>query len=318
MKFQAAIKTIGKTQNIAVITHENPDGDALGSAIALTLALQQLGKKVDLICRDVPPEPFSFLPNIEAIQHVWTVSKHALVMVVDCGDLRRTGFADELAGAARAGQGIINIDHHQKNDLHKIATINLVDFSSSSAAEIVWQLLEQLKVKINKHIATCLLTGIFSDTGGFQHSNTTPRVLEIASLLMRSGARLKTISDNIAHYKSIPALKIWGIALSRLRFHSTWGIITSIITQADLTACQAYYEDLAGCVNLINSVPNAKAAFLLCELPNNIIKVSLRTENNKIDVAQLASLFGGGGIKKAAGFSFSGRFRQVGGRWKIV
>jgi phosphoesterase RecJ-like protein len=305
-------------QQHLLVTHESPDGDALGTTLALAKALKTLNKQVTLICVDEIPQPFKFLPGIEWFHRDCILGNFDVITVIDCGDLKRTGIPDRIRAFAQGRHQIINIDHHQRNDLHKVATINYVNYESSSAAELTLPLIQRLGVSVDKDIATCLLTGLYNDTGGFKHSNTSPLVLRQAAELMVAGARLRHIRQHVSSYKSIASLKLWGVALSRIIYHERLGLVVSIITQKDIENCGAVSEDLAGCVNLLNSIPNSNAAILLVELSNGRIKASVRTEKENIDVAALAQLFGGGGIRKAAGFSVEGRCIQVADGWLIA
>lgn len=310
---------LAPAERVLVIGHQHPDGDTLGGGLALTGMLQQLGKKVTMTCLDDIPRPFQFLPGVERIQRDCLLGSYDAICIVDCGDLKRTGLADRIRQFTQLRKRIINIDHHQRNDLHKLAHLNYVDFEVSSASELVFHLVDALGAQLTPSIATCILAGLYNDTGGFKHSNTSPNVLEQAATLLQHGAELETITQYMANFKSVAALKLWGIALGRLQYHSGLGIVTSLITQADMRQCDAYIEDLAGCVNLINSVPEARAAILLSELPDGRIKGSLRTERSTVDVGALANLFGGGGIRKAAGFSFTGKFAlNQSGAWQVV
>ena len=301
-----AITTLVNAPRVILVTHEHPDGDAVGSTLALARALTLLGKNVVTVCKDPVPLPFQFLQGAEDFAQSLNLMLGDVVITIDCGDLARTGFIDQLRAIGGVRGRVINIDHHQRNDLHKVARLNLVNGEASSAAELVFELVGALGVKIDKALATDLLTGIYTDTGGFRHSNTTPQVLEIASRLMLAGGRLRDITKNIANFRSVTALRLWGVALERIRYHEQLGLVASVITRADLVACQALPEDIAGAVNLINHVPEAKVAILCTEPTQGIIKASLRTESNIVDVARLANIFGGGGLKKAAGFAIHG------------
>jgi len=312
------ISKIGKAENILLILHENPDGDTIGTATAFFQVLSKIGKKTTMACAGPVPKPFLFLPGVGCIKRDLLFGDFDIIATIDCGDLRRTGFDERLKKFVKNKKVLINIDHHPKNDLHKIATYNLVDYKASSAAEILWDLLEKMNIEMDKDIATSLLTGLYTDTGGFKHSNTSPKTLEIAAELLKYGGKIKVISRNVSLNKTIPAMKLWGIALLRLRQNKELGIISSVITKKDLKDCSASYDDLAGVINLINTIPNAKAAILFYETADNKIRASLRTENDKIDVSRLAGVFNGGGHKKASGFTIDGEFRFEGNDWKII
>jgi phosphoesterase RecJ-like protein len=277
-----------------------------------------MGKNPSMICKDSVPKPFQFLLNYQEISHDLLFGDFELILVIDCGDLKRTGFDERLKKMAKKKKTIINIDHHPKNDLHKIATVNLVDFKASSTSEIIWELLEKLQVEIDKEMATTLLTGLYTDTGGFKHSNTSPKTLKIAAELLRLGAKIKLITKNVSFNRTIPSMKLWGVVLNRLKKQADLSIVYSVITKDDLLNCGADYDDIAGVVNLINSIPDAKAAILFYETEDNKIRASVRTESDGVDVSRLANLFGGGGHKKASGFTLDGHFKIKENDWEIV
>ncbi len=302
-----------------LVTHVEPDGDAAGTALALGHALRSLGKRVTLLCVDPIPPAFRFLPGWDAFQRDCMFGDVDVVTVIDCGDLKRTGIGERLRSVGQGRRRILNIDHHQRNDLHKVAHHNYVDTAASSAAELVLPLIKALGAPITKDIATCLLTGLYYDTGGFKHSNTSERVLRQASELLAAGARLKHIRHFVSSYRSVPSLRLWGLALSRIHYHERLRIVASVLTAADFAACDASPEDMAGCVNLLNCVPEAAAAILVAELPDGTLRASLRTERDAVDVGALAQLFGGGGIRKAAGFALKGQLLRSGsGEWSVA
>ena len=307
-----------EAESILLITHEEPDGDALGATLALAHTLRTLGKDVTPACVDLAPRPFQFLPGVEWLVRDYLIGSFDAVVILDCGDVRRTGYPHRVREMSQYRNRIINIDHHQRNDLHKLAALNYVDFHASSAAELVFPLVGALGVPLTADIATCLLTGLYSDTGGFKHSNTTPVVLQQAAALMQAGASLRQIKAHIASRHRLPALKLWGLALSRAQYHERLGIVFAIITADDFQACEAEPEDLDGCVNLLNCVPRSRAAILVSERSEGQIRASLRTEDETVDVGALAQLFGGGGIRKAAGFSLRGSLRATESGWVII
>lgn len=311
------ITRIGKSERVLILTHENPDGDALGSLLSLGIALRNQGKKADMVCTSEIAKAFKFLPRIDKVKKDFLLGDYDLIIILDCGDLRRTGFADRLKEFSKNKRKIINIDHHSKNDLHRISAINLIDYKASSASEILYLLLEKMKIEIDKDMATCLLCGIYTDTGVFKHANTSPLVLKISSELLKKGARLNKITENLTNGKSIAALRLWGIALSRIQINDKLGLVNSFITQEDFKSCEATIFDLGGVVNMINSIPNTQAAILFSEIEDGKIKASLRTELDYVDVSKLARIFGGGGLKKASGFTIAGHLICKNNKWQI-
>lgn len=318
MPFEKVISKIKNYQNFLLMIHEDPDGDTLAATVAIYLVLKSFGKNVSMVCKDPVPGPFLFLSETKNIQEDILFGDFEVIIIVDCGDLKRTGFAERLKKFSRVTKNLINIDHHPKNDLWKIANINLVDQKVSSASEIVWQLIKKLDAVLTKQIVTAILTGIYTDTGGFRHSNTTPETLKICSELLNYGARLKDITKNVALNKSVASLKLWGVALSRIHKHTDLEFVSSVITRNDLRLCGADYSDLAGVVNLMNAIPDSKAAILFFETPEGQIRASLRTEKDNVDVSKIAKLFGGGGHKKAAGFCISADLKLNSNKWEIV
>ena len=318
MLLDKVISKIKNYQKFLLMIHEEPDGDTLAATVAMYLVLKELGKQAWMVCKDSIPKPFLFLPEVKRIQKDILFGDFEVIIIIDCGDLRLTGFAERLKKFSRVHKNLINIDHHPKNDLWKIANFNLTDQKVSSASEIVWRLIKKLEVNINRNIATAILTGIYTDTGGFKHSNTSPETLRVSSELLNYGARLKEITKNVSLNKSISSLKLWGVALSRIHKNKNLQIVSSVITRKDLEECGATYYDLAGVVNLMNSIPDSKATILFFETPEGQIRASLRTEKDNVDVSRIAKLFGGGGHKKAAGFTIPADLKLNGNGWEIA
>lgn len=298
--------------------HENPDGDTLAAASAVFQVLRKMGKNPVMVCKDPVPKPFLFLADIDKVQKDMFFGDYEAIIVIDCGDIRRTGFDNRLKNFVKKKKILINIDHHPKNDLHKIAQINYVDYEASSTSEIIWEILKLIPIEIDKNIATALLAGIYTDTGGFKHANTTKKTLEIAAELLKHGGRIKLITENVSLNKRVATMRLWGMALSRLHKNEKLKIACSVITQDDLRKCGATAEDVAGIVNLINTIPENKAAILFYETADGKIKASLRTEDDNVDLSHLAAIFGGGGHKRASGFTISGKLVFDKDSWRVV
>ena len=308
---------VESNNNFVLITHQFPDGDAVGATLALAEYLRLIKKNVKIVTVSEIPQILNYLAGSQDFLHDIEDIKYEVVILLDCGDLKRTGFLEQLL-MMKNKLPIINIDHHIQNDIWKLAKINLADPSASSTCQIIYQIFKEWQVEISPEQSTALLTGIYYDTGGFLHSNTSNEVLEITSDLLRRGAKLKQVKKSVSQSRSTAMLKLWGIALDKMVVDKKLGIVISIITQEDLKKVEANEEELSGLVNMIDTAQEARAAILLYETADGKIKGSLRTEDNTVDVARLASLFGGGGHKKAAGFLINGKFEKVGHNWKVV
>ncbi|TES95368.1 bifunctional oligoribonuclease/PAP phosphatase NrnA, partial [Patescibacteria group bacterium] len=268
-------KLITESEQILLISHRKPDGDTLGAMLALFLALKfQLGKEVFLLCADEVPEHFRFLPNFFEIKQEIDPEKKGidLVITVDVAVKALLGLDDLLLSIFSHERKTINIDHHHDNSSY--ADLNLV-LESSSTSEIIFHLISGLGLKVDSKIATCLLTGIYTDTGSFQNDNTTPETFRIASQLILKGARLGLINRNVFRNKPISRLRLWGRALSHVQRDQKRGVNVSVITQKDLEECGATLEDLEGVVNMINAIPDTRATILLSEQEKNEIKERL-------------------------------------------
>jgi phosphoesterase RecJ-like protein len=308
-EFSQVREYLKKSNNILILLHQSPDGDTISSSLALATYFRRIGKKVDLAVKDEIPRIFEFLIKDDEIKEDFLLGDYDLIFAVDCGDAVRTGFPARLETISQT-KPLINIDHHFRNNLHKIARLNIVDVSASATAEIVYDLLLFLGAKIDSRIATFILAGIYYDTGGFQHSNVTERTLKTISECISFGGRINLVAQNISSSKKTSGLKLWGIALKRMKFKQN-GIIYSYLTNKDLRDVGATSEDASGIVNLINTVPGSRIALLLIESPDGKIKASLRTEEDEVDVSKLARLFGGGGHRKAAGFTVDGSMSSL-------
>lgn len=302
------------SRSVLIGTHEHPDGDALGSTLAFIHALRAQGKEAGGFIPDEPPEFFAFLPGLrELTVHKPDVSTFDLVLVLDYTQLYRTHMEEEVL----AHPNTICIDHHYDN--LKQVNLNLVVPEAAATAQIVYELFKEAGIEITPDIATCLLTGIFTDTGSFMHDSVTPDILDIASDLMNKGARLSHIAHETYQRKDLSGLKIWGRALSRIFTDEATGASVSLITLTDLEECEATLDDLSGVVNMLNTLPHTKYAMLLVEYEPGKIKGSLRSEPHKgVDVSQIAKRLGGGGHKLASGFEVNGRIVEQGGVWRIL
>jgi len=301
IKIQKFKNIILGASKILIVAHQKPDGDAIGSSLAMRIALHSLGKQAEVSIIDNPPEIFSYLPYFFTIKDNFSPLDFDTVVMIDCGGWSRTGFFEDNELNIDWPRSLIVIDHHAKQNLSP--GLHIIDPQASSSAQLVFYIFKEWGIKISKDAATCMMTGLSTDTGSFKHSNTTAEVFNIASQLMEKGASLNKITQNVYLDKSIPQLRLWGATLSKIKQDRELGLIFSVITQKDLEKLGADIDDLEGVIDLMNTIPRMKATMLLSERNKGGIKGSLRTEDSNVDVSKLAAIFGGGGHIKAAGFN---------------
>ncbi len=295
--FKRAAQLLCEAESLLIVPHLHPDGDALGSALGLYHALKQMGKPVvTVVSHDPVPEIYRFLPDWHTIllEHPQQTT-YDLAIVVDQSQLSRAGKHEALARAARK---ILQVDHHMP--LEPFADVRIVDTEAAATAELVYRLLRAMRVCITPEIATCLLTGIVTDTFSFKFPNTTPRTLRIAAALQQAGASLSAISEQVFETRSFSAVKLLGLALSTLQRTPDGKIAWITIPRRAFEESHAHEEETEGIVNFVRSVRGVELAMMLRESPNGKVRVSLRSRG-KVNVAHLAQQFGGGGHENAAG-----------------
>lgn len=292
-----AVQLIEQADTCLVVAHLNPDGDTLGSALALYHGLRSLCKHtVRLLCHDPVPEIYRFLPGSEAVETAQQpITVYDLALVCDMSQLNRAGRHEPLIRAARR---ILQIDHHMPQE--PFADVRLVDESAAATAEIAYRLLRALRVPFTPEIATCLLTGIVTDTFSFKFPNTTPRTLRIAAHLQSCGADISEINEQVFETRSFSAVKLLGLALATLKRTEDGRIAWAVIPRSAFEEAGASEEETEGIVNFVRSIHGVQVAMLLRESPNRKIRVSLRSRG-AINVAAIAQRFGGGGHENAAG-----------------
>lgn len=313
-EFRRTEALIKKSENILVIAHRRPDGDTLGACIAFRKMLLEYGKNVTMACIDDIPDRYKYLPDIKYFVKDFNFRDYDLLIVCDAGASYMTGYHDIYPDIFKGEVPVINIDHHASND--NFGTVNIVDSNSASTTMILYNFLKFVNFKISPQTATALITGLYNDTGSFMHQNTTSDVLKIAGDLMNCGGRVVDVSKSLFKTTPITTLKLWGRVLSNLRINKE-GVAMSVITKKDFKDCNAEYDELSGAVDFINCVPDSKFTVLLHEDDKGNVKGSFRTRNDDVDLDEIASKFGGGGHRKAAGFTLPGKLeKEI--KWKIV
>lgn len=305
---------IKESQNILLFAHSRPDGDTAGSVIALQEYIKRLGKNVDIACYDPFPDYLKSLSEESFINPAnLNLQKYNLIIGADSVE---RGF-NKIINSVTDNQIIAILDHHP--DITLKGDITIIDAKYSSVCEIVYDFFAFNKIDINRKMATFLMLGLMSDTGSFQHSNTTSKVMEIASQLMKKGAPISKIVQTSFANKNISTLKLWGKAFEKAKINPANGMIVSVLTQKDLEECSAGTEDIAQVSGILNTVPGTKFALILSERENGIIKGSLRSEEYKgVDVSKIAAQFGGGGHKLASGFEVKGTIQETKDGWEII
>lgn len=310
-EFKTAWDLIDSAKNIFLTTHEGTDGDDLGSLLAVKAALEKIGKSVAAAVKGGVPRSLIFLPSSETVGDKLDQIDFDLLITFGCNKIERTGM-EELYSVPCP---IINFDHHPDNT--NFGTVNVVEPATSAVAELVYYFLSYNRILITQKIATCLLTGIFTDTGGFKHANTTAEALEVSAILLKAGARIDKIAIQTMGRKRPSTIKAWAKGLENARFDPKKRMVFSVLTEDDLKEIGATDEDLDGFVELLNNIPQARFALLLRQ-DGDLVRGSLRSETNKkVDVAKIAKSFGGGGHKLAAGFKVQGKLVKDGDDWRI-
>ena len=285
-----------KNSSNLITGHINPDGDALGSALAFKLILDSKGVESDVSfdMKGNVPSNLNHLP-IDLILDS-PKKNYENVYAFDCGNSERLEDLEEIAlNSAR----VIVVDHHINPSF---GDIQVIDSNAASTTQVLFREILSAKIAIDKNIANCLMTGLITDTGRFQYSNTDNEVFEIASKLMLSGAELTSISDNI--YGSIPlnAIKLQSEVLNRIELYEDEELVVSYVLQEDYQNYNIDSSETDFLIDSIRLVKESNIALLLKEQQDKSFKGSLRSRN-ELDVQQIASLFGGGGHKAASGFS---------------
>ncbi len=294
-------KLIEGATRIAIVAHMRPDGDAIGSLIALALSLQNGGKQVSSILADGVPKRFRFLPGSNAVQRKFPTDCNLLI-ALDCSDIERTGF--EREDLPRRVD--INVDHHPSNT--HFGVVNIVDPHAAATAEILFDLAEPLGLEIDSNIATNLLTGLVTDTIGFRTTNVTPKVLHVVSRLIELGAPLAEIYECALNRRSVISARYWGRGLSRLQQED--GLVWTSLTLEDQQSVGYSGKDDADLINLLSTIDGAEVAVIFVEQPEGAIKVSWRSKAG-LNITPLAEAFGGGGHHQAAGAMIVGDLEEV-------
>lgn len=302
MTIDNIIEEINLAKKIVILTHDMPDGDAVGSSLAMYHGLKQLGKDVDVIMPKYS-EVFMFLPGIENVK-TESLEVYDLAIALDCGDIKRlNGFSKYFEDANCK----ISIDHHAINTM--FGDYNFVNPTAPACSQILITVLETMGVEITKEIGTCLLTGIITDTGGFKYQGVTSETFEFTAELLNKGIKMAEIYKKVLQTISKSQFELRRRAMNRLEFIEEGKIAFTYITKKDEKEVEAKLNDHEGIVELGRDVSGVEVSIFLRETEEGY-KLSLRS-NEYVNVADICLMFNGGGHMRAAGGSINGSFEEA-------
>ena len=307
----AVVAAVRSSDRFVVVTHENPDGDALGSMLATTLGLRALGKDASMYLTGTAPLPaeYAFL-QLDGLSRTLPDDLGQRVLVaVDCANERRIGEAETGVEGARL---VVNVDHHHDND--RFGDVVLIDDRASSTAEIVRDILRELDVALTPELAQALYVGLVTDTGRFQYSNTTPKALELAAELVAAGADVQGVFQHVYETVQFAKLKLLARALERAQLYEGGGLVVSYLLRDDFAEVGAEEPYSEGIIDHLRSVEGSEMVALIREPPRNdgpARRISLRSSHDEVDVSAIARASGGGGHRQAAGFSSEASIDEI-------
>ncbi|MFF2888121.1 bifunctional oligoribonuclease/PAP phosphatase NrnA [Paenibacillus sp. NPDC057967] len=298
-----ALAFIKANASFLVVSHVQPDGDAISSTLVVSWLLERLGKKAVMINESELPGRLQYLrgfDHILSLKHEQLDISFDAVIAIDCADYRRIG---DVASMFPENCRLLNIDHHPTNN--GFGTVNVIRPEAAATVEILYDLIIHAGFTPDLECAKAIYTGLLTDTGGFRYSNTTPRVMEIAASLLGLGVSGSELADHLLEKMTIAKLKLLQTALARLTFSEDLKIGWLYIGKEDLAACGAVPEDLEGIVNYALNVDGVEVGILFKETSDGAVKASMRSAG-KADVAAIAQSFGGGGHVRASGCRLEG------------
>jgi phosphoesterase RecJ-like protein len=300
---QAVVDALRAHDRFLVVTHENADGDALGSLLATTLALRQIGKDVEMFLSGNSPVPqeYGFMPLDGLLRELPADVGDRVLVAVDCAKADRIG--PDSAPVERT-KLVIDIDHHHDNT--RFGAVNLIVSDASSTGEVLSDVFAELGVEITPEIAEPLYIALVTDTGRFQYTNTTPKSLRLAADLVEAGADVHAVFQQVYESVEFAKLKLLARALDRARVLEGGRIVVSHLVRTDFAEVGAVEPYSEGIIDYLRAVEGSELAVLIREPPRDdgpVRRVSLRASVDELDVSAIARLFGGGGHRQAAGFS---------------
>ncbi len=296
-------EAIRRRQRFVITSHVRPDGDAIGSSLAMAYALRELGKDVRVVFRDAPPGPLQVFPGVSDIEVTARVDDPGdAVIVMESGDLKRTG----VEGLERGF--VINIDHHLGNSMY--GSLNWFDLSAAACGEMVFDLVKELGVPLTPEIATHIYVAILTDTGSFHYSSISPRTFDICRQCVEAGVDPPAVARSIFDSNNLGRLKLFGAVLSKMELDATGRLATVYVDQRLAQDCGGTYEDTEGLINLPLTVKEIQAVVFFKEHGPDDWRISMRSKG-EVDINAVAKQFGGGGHKNASGCSATGAIADL-------
>ena len=304
MTLDEILKELKEAEKIVVLTHESPDGDAIGSSLAMKLMLKELGKEADIIIPEYS-RMFQFLPGSEEIKTDSEIQKYDLAISLDCANLKRLAQNEYFEKAKKT----IVIDHHGSNNMY--GDLNYVNPVSPACCEILLGMTEYFGIKISKEIGTCIMTGIITDTGGFRHAGITPDTFEYTAELIRLGVDVPDIYKKTMRTKTKANFELTKRVIDRMELLEEGKVSFTYINTQDEIETGAEPGDHEGLVDIGKNIEGVKVSiFIRQKEQEDVYKVSLRSEDG-INVSDICFVFGGGGHARAAGALIQGNVEQV-------
>ena len=306
-----AAQAVRGGQRFLVTTHENPDGDALGSMLAMKLALDQLGKDSSmLLVGDAPlPGEYSFMPLEGLLRRLPDDTSERILLALDCANESRIGPDPEVLQLSPL---VVNLDHHHDNS--RFGDVNVIDATASSTGELLRDLFRELEIALTPQIAEALYIALVTDTGRFQYTNTTPKSLRLAAELVEAGADLHRIFQGVYESVQFAKLKLLARALERAQVYEGGRLVVSYLMRDDFQQVGAAEPYSEGIIDYLRAVEGADMAVLIREPPRSggpLHRVSLRASLDELDVSAIARKSDGGGHRQAAGFSSEASIEEI-------
>lgn len=307
--FEDMWRVLTDARHVLVASHNDPDGDAVAGVLAVYLMLAGTGVRATPYLPDTAPATFGYLPGFERITR--NEPRDAdWVVALDYADWRRLALSDTWNDTR-----VVTIDHHPARNQR--GRFKLIDEAASSTCELLYEWCAALKLPIGRDLAITLLSGIISDTGGFQHANTSPRTLEVVEDLMLKGAPLPSTLKRLTLNRSPALLRAWGTMLRRVAIDEATGSVYVLVGYDELVADHINPEDLSGFSSLLSTIPDSRCAAFIMEAEPGVVRGSLRSEGpGALNVAAVAQSLGGGGHERAAGFTLTQT--NVAKAWRLV